>query len=862
MADSTIGRLPMNVRPIHYNLTLEPDLEKFDFQGKVEVWVNILDTTDSITLHIGDLFVQNVHICGDEIPVENFSINKDKEMMTIHMQNPISAGETVTLSIGFNGVLNDNLSGFYRSSYKDENDQIHYLAVTQMQPTDARQVFPCFDEPALKATFAITLIAAQKLVCLSNMDVKSEEAMQNGKKKVVFNTSPPMSTYIVGIIVGDLAVIQTDVYRIPIRLYAVAGTDIERLGKFALDLTARTLSFYDEQFDFPFPLPKMDMIAVPDFVGALENWGLVMYRERDILVEASGTPIESLQRVVRLVLHELAHQWFGNLVTMNFWDDLWLNEGFATWMAWYACNAFYPEWNVWQTYTCEDLQRGLALDGMRSSHPVLVPIKSDDDIGQIFDDICYAKGACVLRMIASAVGQEPFLQGIRVYIRKHRYGNAKTEDLWSVLSNVSGQRVGEMMHPWTQKAGFPMLFVTENYDSSTIHIRQTRFLMTESSQPRNSETIYPLSLGLRTTTGVNMDVTLTTREGEFHMANLDFFKINANHTGFYRTAYSPERLEKLGEAAVQGLLPVEDCVGLIADASALAAAGFQRTSDVLSLLAMMSKKSDYVIWSQILISISDIGAAWMYLPETQKALQAFERQLIGKAHKLHSIVDQSDDCASQRLKSLLFGRMAFLGDQECQRQAFEMFTRYCGGDRSAIHPDIRTAVFAAVLHTGSEADYNAVLDLYRTTNDGMERITALTTLGYARNPALIQRTIAMLLSDEMRLQDIQAPMTSLGSHPNGITALWHWFMENWPIVKERLSSGLVILPRVISLCTKGLATEEQLHQAESFFEELDSKGTDKAVRQSLDDIRIKRWWVERDAEDMYQWLQEYLEHIG
>lgn len=240
--------------------------------------------------------------------------------MTIHMQNPIPAGETRPLSICFNGALNDKLSGFYRSSYKDANDQLHYLAVTQMQPTDARQVFPCFDEPALKATFAITLIAAKELVCLSNMDVKSEKATQDGKKKVVFSTSPPMSTYTVGIIVGELVAIQTDVYRVPIRLYAVGGTEVERLGKFALQLTARTLSFYDEQFDFPFPLPKMDIVAIPDFVGALENWGLVMYRERDLLVEASGTPIVSLQRIVRLVLHELAHQWFGNLVTMDFWD--------------------------------------------------------------------------------------------------------------------------------------------------------------------------------------------------------------------------------------------------------------------------------------------------------------------------------------------------------------------------------------------------------------------------------------------------------------------------------------------------------------------------------------------------------------
>jgi aminopeptidase 2 len=260
-----------------------------------------------------------VQVSDYDISFEN--ISKKKEMVTIHLQHPLPAGKTAMLSICFNGALNDKLAGFYRASYKDRNDQVHYLAVTQMQPTDARHVFPCFDEPALKATFAITLVAAKNLVCLSNMDVKSEIIIQD-RKVVAFNTSPPMSTYIVGVVVGEMTVIETHIYRVPIRLYAVSGTEIDRLGKFALELTAQTLSFYDEQFGVPFSLPKMDIVAVPDFVGAMENWGLVIYRERDILVDVSECPIVSLQRIVMLVQHELAHQWFGNLVTMEFWDGM------------------------------------------------------------------------------------------------------------------------------------------------------------------------------------------------------------------------------------------------------------------------------------------------------------------------------------------------------------------------------------------------------------------------------------------------------------------------------------------------------------------------------------------------------------
>ncbi|KAJ5218687.1 uncharacterized protein N7498_000786 [Penicillium cinerascens] len=768
MANSKPGRLPADVRPFHYNLTLEPDLERFNFRGGVEIGIHVLKITNSVTLHAGNLVIHNARISGFEIPEKNLIRGKGKDTLTLQLQNSLRAGETVMLSFSFAGVLNTDMAGFYRSVFKDKDGQAHHLAVTQMEPTDARHVFPCFDEPALKATFAITLITASHL------------QFKQGKKETAFNTTPPMSTYVVAVVVGELVVLQTDIYRVPIRLFAAAGTEIDRLGKFSLELTARTLAFYDEHFGTPFPLPKMDIVAVPDFIGAMENWGLVFYRERDLLFEISETSVSTLQRNVKLVQHELAHQWFGNLVTMEFWNDLWLNEGFATWMAWFACDAFYPEWGIWQIYTAESLQHGLQLDGMRSSHPIQVPIHGDDEIGQIFDDISYSKGACVLQMIAGALGQDVFLQGVRAYIRKYKYENAKTDDLWSALTETSGQDVGRLMHTWTKEVGFPLLLVTEDAINNTIHIRQTRFMMTADLLPSEDESIYSLSLGLRSAAGVNMDAMLTTREGTFTLASLDFFKINANHTGFYRTAYSPERLKKLGEAAVQGFLTVEDRVGLVADAAALTATG----------------------------------------------------------------------------------RLALIGDKEAQKAAFEMFAQFRAGDRSAIHPDLRAAVFGSVLKFGSTEEYNAVLDIYRTTEDSNERITALAALGHARSPALVQRTTAMLLGDQVRLQDIQAPMTNLGTHPNGIAALWHWITENWSIIKRRLSSGLLILSTVISLCTKGLTTEEQRRNVEEFFEKSKTKGFNNALRNSLDEIQIKIRWIERDAEDVQKWLDNYLETHG
>lgn len=266
--------------------------------------------------------VHNARISGFEVPEENLIREKGKHTLIIQLQNSLRAGETVTLSLCFAGGLNNNMAGFYRSVFKDKDGQAYHLAVTQMEPTDTRHVFPCCDEPALNATFAITLITANHLVCLSNMNIRSEKAIQAGKKETAFNTTPPMSTYVVAVMVGELVVLQTDIYRVPIRLFAVEGTEIDRLGKFSLDLTARTLTFYDEHFGTPFPLPKVDIVAVPDFIGAMENWGLVFHRERDLLFDISVTSVSTLQRNVKLVQHELAHQWFGNLITMEFWNGM------------------------------------------------------------------------------------------------------------------------------------------------------------------------------------------------------------------------------------------------------------------------------------------------------------------------------------------------------------------------------------------------------------------------------------------------------------------------------------------------------------------------------------------------------------
>lgn len=627
------------------------------------------------------------------------------QVSKIDFEDAIEAGSKAQLEIKFAGQLNDKMAGFYRSTFKKADGSEGILATTQMEATDARRAFPCWDEPALKAKFTVTLIADKHLTCLSNMDVASETDTGTGKKAVKFNVSPAMSTYLTAFIIGELNYIETKEFRVPVRVYAVDGQDIEH-GRFSLELAAKTLAFYEKVFGIDFPLPKMDQVAIPDFAqGAMENWGLVTYRTVDLLLDEKSSGAATKERVAEVVQHELAHQWFGNLVTMDWWDGLWLNEGFATWVSWYSSNAFFPEWKVWQTFVTDTLQSALALDSLRSSHPIEVPVKVADEINQIFDAISYSKGSCVLRMISTYLGEDIFLEGVRRYLKKHAYGNTETSDLWDALADASGKNVEEVMAKWTKQIGYPVVTVTET-DSNTIHLKQNRFLRTGDIKPEEDQNLYPVFLGLRTKDGVDESLTLDKREADFKVPSTDFFKLNANHTSLYRTAYTPERLEKLGAAAREGLLSVEDRAGMIADTGALAMSGYGKTSGLLNLLKGLDTETEFVVWNEIVARLSSLQMAWIFEDEKVRAgLEAFNRSLVSsKAHAMGWEFSDKDGHIEQQFKAMLFGNAGMSGDEVIIAAAKDMFNRFMDGDKSAIQPNIRGSVFGMALKYGGKEE--------------------------------------------------------------------------------------------------------------------------------------------------------------
>lgn len=854
MSSTTFNRevLPTNVTPTNYNLTIEPNFETFKFDGLVKIDLKVNDKDiDSIKLNSLDIDIHSGKI--GEVNATSIKVDKNSQVTEFIFPSGTLSNDSVTLEINFTGILNDNMAGFYRAKYEDKlTGKTKYMATTQMEPTDARRAFPCFDEPNLKASFDITLVSGQSLTHLSNMDVK-EEIIKDGKKFTHFNRSPKMSTYLVAFIVAELKFVENKDFRIPVRVYATPGN--EKDGQFAADLTAKTLAFFESSFGIKYPLPKMDNVAVHEFsAGAMENWGLVTYRVVDLLLDKDNSSLDCIQRVAEVVQHELAHQWFGNLVTMDWWEGLWLNEGFATWMSWYSCNEFQPEWKVWEQYVTDTLQHALKLDSLRSSHPIEVPVKRADEINQIFDAISYSKGASLLRMISKWLGEDIFIKGVSQYLQKFKYGNAKTEDLWNSLAEASGKDVSQVMNIWTKQVGFPVISVEEN--GNKITFKQNRYLATGDVKPEEDKTLYPVFLALKTKEGVDNALVLNERTKSIELKDNDFLKVNSDHSGIYITTYSDERWNKLGK---QGdLLSVEDRTGLVADVSALAASGHTPTTNFFNLISNWKNEQTFVVWEQILNSISSLKSTWIFeSTEVNDALNAFTRNLV--QNKLASVgweFKETDSFATQRLRVSLFSAVCAAREQEAEKRAIEMFDKYTAGDKTAIPALIKPVVFNVASRIGGEANYEKLYQIYLKPISTEEKLAALRALGRFSDSKLLERTFGYISDGTVLLQDIYIPMQGMRTHKEGIIALWSWTQSNWGELVKKLPPGLSMLGSLVTIATSGFSSYESISDIKKFYEDKSTQGFDQSLAQSLDSITSKAQWVERDRDVVLNYLKE------
>ncbi|KDO73545.1 hypothetical protein CISIN_1g002775mg [Citrus sinensis] len=554
-------RLPKFAVPKRYDIRLTPDLTSCKFGGSVAIDVDVVGDTKFIVLNAADLTINNRSVSftnkvsSKALEPTKVELVEADEILVLEFAETLPTGMGV-LAIGFEGVLNDKMKGFYRSSY-ELNGEKKNMAVTQFEPADARRCFPCWDEPACKATFKITLDVPSELVALSNMPV-IDEKVDGNMKTVSYQESPIMSTYLVAVVIGLFDYVEDHTSDgIKVRVYCQVGKANQ--GKFALNVAVKTLELYKEYFAVPYSLPKLDMIAIPDFAaGAMENYGLVTYRETALLYDDQHSAAANKQRVATVVAHELAHQWFGNLVTMEWWTHLWLNEGFATWVSYLAADSLFPEWKIW-TQFLDECTEGLRLDGLAESHPIEVEVNHTGEIDEIFDAISYRKGASVIRMLQNYLGAECFQRSLASYIKKYACSNAKTEDLWAALEEGSGEPVNKLMNSWTKQKGYPVISVKVKEEK--LELEQSQFL--SSGSPGDGQWIVPITLCCGSY-DVCKNFLLYNKSDSFDIKELlgcsiskegdngGWIKLNVNQTGFYRVKYDKDLAASHLDALLRG----------------------------------------------------------------------------------------------------------------------------------------------------------------------------------------------------------------------------------------------------------------------------------------------------------------------
>lgn len=667
MADRDV--LPSTITPSHYDLSLHSlKFEDWSYQGNVTIDVSITEPTKEIVINSIELKLISAKVTVDSQSLETSTFNYDdkKQRATLVFADEVPASQKAALQITFQGTINNDMAGFYRSKYKPvvpaapsvpKDDTFHYMLSTQFEACDARRAFPCFDEPRLKATFDFKVEIPEDQVALSNMPVKDTTKAKDGFVVVSFERTPVMSTYLLAWAIGDFEYVEAFTNRkyngkeIPVRVYTTRG--LKEQGRFALEHAPKTIDLFSESFGIDYPLPKSDLLAVHEFThGAMENWGLVTYRTTAVLFDEKTSDARYKNRVAYVVAHELAHQWFGNLVTMDWWDELWLNESFATWAGWYAVNEFHPDWQVWAQFVNEGMEMAFRLDGMRASHPVHVPVKDALDVNQIFDHISYLKGCSTLRMLVSQLGEETFLKGVGAYLRKHAYGNAKTEYLWQALTDASGLDVNSLMSSWIEKIGHPLLTIAE--EPGQISIKQNRYLSTGDVKPEEDETVWwvPLSLQGKAGTQDVQKLALVERDTTIRDIDDDFYKINSNATGFYRTNYPPARLAKLSTQLDR--LSTEDKISIIGSAADLAFSGYGTTPALLSFVEGFGNETNHLVWAQVLDSLNLVKAIFGDDDAIKKGLEKFTLKLVsGAVEKLGWVFPEGEGYLTGLLRKRL-----------------------------------------------------------------------------------------------------------------------------------------------------------------------------------------------------------------
>lgn len=838
-------RLPKHIVPLRYQLSFHPNLENFTFDGNEQIQLKFLKAGNTIVLHAIELKITKASWVSKTQSLNALKISYNTKLETVTLVFPKQIKGSGKLNLEFSGIINEDLRGFYKSAYSHNAKQKH-LAVTQFAATDARRTFPCFDEPNLKAVFDVAFFVPKHLSVISNTVEKNITHHSTGHKTVKFAATPKMSTYLLAFVIGELKTKQiTTKNGVVIRVITTA--DKINQSQFALRIAKQSLEFLNDYFAIKYPLPTLDLIAVPDFTaGAMENWGAIVFRETALLIDENHSSFSSKQQVAEIVAHELVHQWFGNLVTMDWWTQLWLNESFAHYMSHHTINAIHPEWNVWTKFLLSEQSKGLLMDSLHSTHPVETIVNHSDEINQIFDAISYCKGASILRMLANYLGEEDFRDGLRYYLKKHSYKNTKSIDLWNALEKISGKPVRKLMRAWTEEPGYP--FVQAQLSGKSLMLKQNKFNLLPKG-PEAKQTLWQIPLQL--SSGLT-EATLLTKKSELKILKQtpDYIQLNHGQFGFFRVLYDPAMLAKLLRAMKLGKMTSTDQLGLLSDLAQFCKAGHLPTEVYLEAVQYISNKNSYIIWKEVSNTLTEIHNVFPQLKNLDKfSVKLFEPLIKTLGYQRRTKETQSESL----LRALVIGSLAKSGHAPTIKFAEQLFNKHLKGIK--IHPDYREAIYLIAANKGSDKRYSQLLNLYRQETMQEERRRIARALFLFHKPAQIKTNFQFLLSDEVRSHDVAYLVNTALAEPAVRSLVWPKLAAQWKEVNHKIRSGFQLSSLISSL--EHFASAQDYRQIVKFFKDKKISAAKSAYKNSLEKITVNSRWKIRDQKSLQTYLKSW-----
>ena len=854
---TTPGKLPKEVVPAEYAIRIVPDLAKLTFTGSETVKLNVQQPVSRLVLNALEMQISAASIDEQPLPQKAIALNAAEQTLTLNLPNELRAGEH-QLAVKFSGKINAQGQGLFYARYQEETtNEKKIMLGTQFEATDARRMFPCWDEPSFRARFQLTVVVPENFMAVSNMPVEAEQKI-NGGKEVRFALSPSMSTYLVVLVAGELDSIEIEQDGVQLRIIATKGK--AETGRYALESAAKILHYYNEYFGVHYPLPKLDLIAIPGgFGGAMENWGGITYYESRLLFDPKISSAGNQQDIFAVIAHEMAHMWFGDLVTMAWWDNLWLNEGFASWMGSKCTDHFYPEWNEWLRRSVpRDPSRRIGFpketamqnDARSTTHPVQQPIANEAEAGSAFDEITYRKGQSLIRMIESFLGEEVFRDGIRKYIAVHKYSNTTTADLWAALTEVSGKPVGEIAPGWTEQPGFPLVKVQRQ--ESTIKLTQERFTVHFENPPALAWQV-PLTYAIE---GESAPQSFLLRSPNADLPNEvpneRAVKLNVADAGYYRVDYDDASWKLIMNNL--GNLAEADRVNLLADAWALVEANRQPLSHYLGLVEkVVTQPNELAVCDQIIETFSSINLLLAGQAERPR-FQQYARALLRPAFDAIGWESKADKPAKTAfLRASLIRGLGLLNDSDVVagcRSRFDRFLR----DAAAVPPDLRPTIFAVVGRYADPPTWEKLHKLGMKTTSSEEKQTYYDALASATDPKLAQRTLAIALTDELPTSRASALVPLVARQSEHPEVAWDFAQRNMKALLEK-QDALGINGYAAGLFNFFSAAKDA-EALESYAKSSLPKSAAKSVEKAVDEIGFREEFKQRLVPQLKTWLEQ------